>query len=480
MEHTNCLPRPARTLLGLAVAAALVAPLVAAAEEASEAPAAVAWSAQGATALVDTNLIRQPNFGRAAVEVFGLNAVIWSYDRYIREGGTNPGFRIGFDSWGHNLESGFNWDDNNFNTNQMAHPYHGNLYFNAARSNGYSFWESVPFAFAGSYMWEFFGEVHNPAMNDWIATSIGGTALGEILHRLAGTVRDNTATGSSRNWKEVGGFFIDPVGGLNRIIDGNWSRQYANPEDRFPKNYTTRMEMGLRTRGEERLWEADTTDFYFDFEFEYGDPFFGDLGKPYDNFDFEFQMTFGEKKTISRVQGSGNLAGVFLKETEPASHILGAFHHYDYINTNALEVGGQSITAGLLSRWAWENAWELRTDVRFGPVILGGISSDYANVSGRDYDYGPGSTLRIEAELRRHRWTWLKFRMDHIWIHAISGNAADHHVISTYLRADVPVVANVGLGADFVLTLQESRYRDYDDVSRRNPQMRAFASFGLN
>ena len=84
--------------------------------------------------------------------------------------------------------------------------------------------------------------------------------------------------------------------GLNRIIDGDWGRQYANPEDRFPKNYTSRMEIGLRTRGEERLWEADTTDVYVDFEFDYGDPFFGDLGKPYDNFDFDFQMTFGDKK----------------------------------------------------------------------------------------------------------------------------------------------------------------------------------------
>ena len=43
----------------------------------------------------------------AAGETVGLNLLIWSYDRYVREGGTNPGFRIGFDSWEENFKNGF-------------------------------------------------------------------------------------------------------------------------------------------------------------------------------------------------------------------------------------------------------------------------------------------------------------------------------------------------------------------------------------
>ena len=104
-------------------------------------PKSIDWDKTSWSAFNDTLLVKK-NPLRTSVEVVGVNTLIWFYDRYIREGGTNPGFRIGFNSWAENLSNGFEWDDNNFNTNQFAHPYHGSLYFNAARSNGYTFWES--------------------------------------------------------------------------------------------------------------------------------------------------------------------------------------------------------------------------------------------------------------------------------------------------------------------------------------------------
>ena len=72
----------------------------------------------------------------AALEVTGINVGIWLWCRYIREGGANTGFRIGIQSWKDNLLNGFEWDDNHFNTNQLAHPYHGSMYFCSARANG--------------------------------------------------------------------------------------------------------------------------------------------------------------------------------------------------------------------------------------------------------------------------------------------------------------------------------------------------------
>ena len=48
-----------------------------------------------------------------------LNTMLWSFNRYLRDGGENPGFRIGFNSWEENFKNGFEWDDNNFKTNQL-------------------------------------------------------------------------------------------------------------------------------------------------------------------------------------------------------------------------------------------------------------------------------------------------------------------------------------------------------------------------
>jgi hypothetical protein len=479
MTNTKLMPRRSRSLTGAVLAAALIATVLTAAQD------AVAQQNQDAmaapvTALADSSVMRSPRFGRAVGEIFLANGVVWTYDRYIREGGENPVFRVGFNSWQDNLQTGWTWDDNSFSTNQIAHPYHGSLYYSAARSNGYSYWQSIPFAFGGSFLWEYFGETHNASMNDWIATSVGGVALGEILHRLATTVRDNRAVGSSRRWREVGAFALDPMGGLNRIIDGDWSRVYDNPEDRFPKNYKTSMDLGLRTRGEERLWEADTTDVYVKFEFDYGDPFYGDLGKPYDHFDFKLQLNFGDKTKVGRVTGSGNLAGVFVKESDKVNHIVGAYHRYEYINTNALEFGGQAVTGALMSQWKYDNGFELRSGVELGPMILAGATSDYPSVSGRTYDYGPGTAFVFDLELRRGAWTWAQLTLSHAWMHSISGNVADHHLFASILRLGVPVTHDIGLGAEFQVVNAERKYRDYEDVSLRNPQMRIFTSWGLN
>ena len=440
----------------------------------------VDWSDGTTSAAEDTFLVRPKNFGRAALEVFGVNLLVWTYDRYIREGGTNPVFRIGFNSWAENLEAGWNWDDNNFATNQFAHPYHGSLYFNAARSLGYSYWESIPVTLAGSIMWEYFGETHNPSLNDWVSTGIGGVALGEVLHRFGTSIRDNTASGSSRNWREVGGMLVDPMGGLNRIIDGDWARQGANPSYRYPKNYRTILDIGLRTRGEEKLWESDTTDVYVELDFEWGDPFFGDMGKPYDSFDFQFQLNFGDKMLISRVESSGNLAGMFLKETDEASHIIGAFHRFDFLDTNAQEFGAQSVTAGLLSRFETAHGLEMRTEVQAGPLLLGGATSDYVSVSGRSYDYGPGVSTRFAASFGRGGWEYLRVSHEQFWIHTISGNRSDHYISFTRLRFTAPVKYNIGVMGEYVLNLSERKYQDHDDVSVRDPQVKVALTWIMN
>ena len=81
-----------------------------------------------------------------------------------------------------NFKTGPVWDTDKFSTNLVAHPYHGSLYFNAARSNGMNFWQSIPFAAGGSLMWEFFMENEPPSINDLMATTFGGVELGEITY----------------------------------------------------------------------------------------------------------------------------------------------------------------------------------------------------------------------------------------------------------------------------------------------------------
>ena len=135
----------------------------------------------------DSTLLQPRRPWKAALETFGLNMLVWSFDRYIVK-----------EDWayinGHTIKSNFKkgpvWDTDQFTTNLFSHPYHGSLYFNAARSNGMNFWQSAPFAAGGSLMWEFFMENEPPSINDMLATTFVGSrtcgARGIGRHFVAG------------------------------------------------------------------------------------------------------------------------------------------------------------------------------------------------------------------------------------------------------------------------------------------------------
>ena len=101
-------------------------------------------------------------------------------------------------TWWNNMKSGFEWDDNDWGTNQVGHPYQGSNYFTAGRANGLGFYESAAVAAFGSATWEFYFENNRASFNDLINTTLGGIALGEVLHRAAWMVRDPMSEGRKK------------------------------------------------------------------------------------------------------------------------------------------------------------------------------------------------------------------------------------------------------------------------------------------
>jgi len=419
-----------------------------------------------------------PKFTRVFGEVFLTNFVVWFYDRYIRAGG-GEGFKIGIQPWKDNILNSFEWDDNGFSTNQFGHPYHGNLYFNAARSSGYTYWQSVPFAFGGSFMWEYFGETHNPAWNDWIATSVGGSTLGETFFRLSQIVTDNRATGSARAWRELGGTAINPLRGFNRLISGDWSKVQDNPPDRYPMSYGVSYRVGFRTVGQDHLWDKDTTRVFMDLEARYGDPFIGEYKKPFDSFDYRLQLNFGDKSTFGVMTARGILYGAEIKKSEHAHHLLAIYQHYDYNNNNAYEFGGQSVGGTLLSRMGTEGDFQVQTQLDMNVMLLGGTKSDYVNFSGRSYDFGPGAGLQFRGTFLAKGRPFLLLSHDSHWIHSMNGTAAEHYITMTTARVDVPLPENLAVAMEYVLYTADRNYRDFPDVYSRIPELRTAITFRL-
>lgn len=400
----------------------------------------------------------------AALEVTGVNVGIWLFCRYIREGGTNTGFRIGIQSWKENLLNGFEWDDNQFATNQFAHPYHGSMYFCSARANGFDFWESIPFNFAGSAMWEYFGETHHASINDWISTSVGGIALGEMLHRFSWMNLDQEATGRRRTLREIGGLVVNPMGEINRIFTGDIGRVGPNPPGRFPESFQGGVagRAALHGRGEPRQRGHDAVVHA---------PACSSRrpgrGRVPD---------FSDAKPLGRVKSVGLLRSWEMHRGSRASTYFAIANNFDYINNRAYTYGGESVGGSFLTR-VKSDAWTMNAGVGLNWIILGGTSTDYESYTGRSYDYGPGGGATLYAVLRHRGGAVVALESDLYHLRIMNGTDANHLVTENRLTVGLPLQGPLGIGTEYSVYHAERNYADFADVSKRNPQLTAYLSW---
>jgi hypothetical protein len=377
--------------------------------------------------------------------------------------------RSGTRAWGKNLRLGWEWDEDAFPTNMFAHPYHGALYFNAARSNGLDYFRSVPVAFFGSWSWENFGETYRPSLNDWFMTSFGGIALGEVFHRVGATIRDNRARGGARIRRELAALPMDPIGGLNRLLRGQWKAIGPNPPEHDPGDYVLRLGGGLRMN---KGWISDsgvTSMGAFVVDLFYGDPFTQEYRQPFDVFGARLILTSGSG-SFNALRASGRLYQTNLNgATARMRHVLSVNQRYDYIKNPAQSIGGQSVEVGVNSRLRLgTKGYGLRSSVFGDFVILGAIDAPETGLGERNYDFGPGVGGRWELALDRHGARFLRLfaQAEHLW--AVSGASADHSVNFGGFELNVPIVRGIAAAWHSTVFARSSYYHDGSPRDKRD------------
>ena len=397
------------------------------------------WAAFGTLMLVQ--LI--PHFVNA-----NLRGVVWA--------------EVSVQSIKNNLVYPWQWDDNQFLNNQFSHPYQGNFYFNAARANGYNFWQSFAWPFAGSLMWEIAGEAWAPAPNDFLNTGFGGVVLGETFFRLSSLALDNTATGSERTWREIGGALLNPIRGFNRLVRGETSRVAANPPDWRPSRVFGVVDLGFRrtansfsidsiTEGTDQ-WDAS-------FALMYGDAV-KDLGKaPFSYFTMSAQLAGPPPEGGHRLNRLG----------------------YDYFSNPAVEYGGQSVQVGVVSEFGTPGAtiWA-QTNILVNGIIVGATQSDYyTTAEGRNYDYGPGLGTLINGRLFYRRRVQASVSYLGSWIHTIDGANSAHYQDALALEGRYWVTDRLGGGVSVTRYSRHSVYAGLPDVSQDANFFRVFVSTAI-
>ncbi len=348
---------------------------------------------------------------RAAAQVFGINAGVWAFDRYVM----NEDFaKISAASIHHNVKNGFVWDNDQFSTNLFAHPYHGSLYFNAARANGCNFWESAPYALAGSLMWEIAAEVEPPAINDLMATTVGGIALGEVTHRLSSLVLDDSKKGGARFWRELLGTVICPIRGLNRMISGDMWRVKTmhhkyHDYDRTPIHFS--IGLGNSYLADDNHLFKGEHNPNLELRLQYGDAFDYASDSPYDY--FTMRATFGlsgNQPLIQKVNLMGKLWDTSVKNTRDMEMKFGLYQHFNYFDSKEVLDGSghipyriseaASLGPGLICRFPRVNSLTgLEHRIFLSGILLGGGLTDHYNVVDRDYNMGSGYSLKNQTIL---------------------------------------------------------------------------------
>ena len=317
--------------------------------------------------------------------------------------------KISFHSIKHNIETGFVWDNDQFSTNLFAHPYHGGLYFNAARSHGMNFWESVPYSFCGSLMWETTCEIEPPAINDLMATTFGGVAIGEVTHRVSNLVFDDRLSGFPRFMREFLGTIICPIKGLNRILSGDAWRvrgKYYKYHDyqRSPVSFSASA--GYRYLADNNTLFRGEGNPYVRFNLVYGDPFDGETTKPYDYFTLD--ATFGLSSNQPLITGLhllGRLWSVPVEVSKGTEMEFGIFQHFNYYDSQPVKDGtslvpyriseAASFGPGIIYRFPQVgNLTRFEQRVFLDGILLGGSLTDYYNVIDRDYNMGSGYSVK--------------------------------------------------------------------------------------
>lgn len=431
---------------------------------------------QSKFSLPDSLPQKQQRFGRAAFEL-GLGEVVpWLMDDYIsRASWAN----ISVKSMVHNLKpSSWAWDNDEFQTNQIGHPFHGSIFFNSFRSNGYDFWQSVPASFAGSYIWETLGETQAPSINDFINTGFGGVMLGEVSHRMANKLTLNHTHGFKRQAGEVLACLINPSNGLTRLLNGQWGKPPSNPAALDTTPLKGEFDLGIRkfNINNKNVFRDGHFGPYARLSFTYGSPEDG-LKSPFSHISLLIEAGRDDTSKLNMVSVYGSLAGWKIYAGDyTILTVLSA--NYDYINNAAFYYSGEGLRCNWFAGFQLPAALRIDAAAGAGIVVLAAIPDHYTWDS-RNYDYGPGASYYGSFKITFAKRIFYNAAYRGGWMTTVNGNSSHYllHVFTNELGINLThgwsVIAQQGY---FNL---HGTYKEFPEVNKTYPYLRMAARYTI-
>lgn len=328
------------------------------------------------------------NYWIPALEIPAFQGALNLFDRQVF--GTKE-FGSTWDSgWDHVKHGPWVVDQDAFLVNQIGHTYQGTMYYGFARSSGLNAWEGWVYSNAGSYVWETFGELTDPSINDQVASGTGGALIGEPLFRMANLVFAG-GSGEPGFWRRLGAAFISPPLALNRLIFGD---EYAPIlEQRDPATFF-RLQGGAGVNSTVNdAGSARTIGRHVgiaDFSMDYGLP--GKPGylylRPFDYFSFELNGLVENRRSHQNIMTRGLLFGKkYESRDNNVRGVWGLYGSFDYLSPQVFRMSTTAASLGTTAQW-WVSRKVALQGTGLAGLGYGAAGTIVPQNDERDYHYG--------------------------------------------------------------------------------------------
>ena len=439
---------------------------------------------------VVTDSVRRPWV--AAAEVVGLNAGIWAFDYFVLDGAYS---KVTAHTLSRNIKlKDWWWEHDLPYTNLLEHPYHGSLFYNAARANGLNFWASSAFTIGGSLVWEIAGECEMLSISDMFSTSLGGIAIGEVLYRASDLVLDDADRGGKRFGRELAATLLNPMRGLNRLLTGDAWRVRTQPH-RYHDAQALPVDLVVAVGGRS-VSSHGTNVSKMGTGFLYANMNYGKWSevvekRPYDQFQASVRLVAGNHQNIfNEASILGRITAQQLREGKQSATAVGLYQFFNYHYTDVVDNGERpymlsevaSVGPGLV--WEYE-APNGKVNVGQGVfadgILMGASQDDYRGRYHSNYSFGSGFGLKYRGWLKMPDRLRLDMNADFYrlftWIgyeeqgekevfkeKGAQGDVGNVSMLVLRPSLNVKLINNLGVfvGADYYY--RSRHYRHHEDV----------------
>jgi hypothetical protein len=312
------------------------------------------------------------------------------------------------DSIRDNLTGDWEWDHDEYFTNQFGHPYQGLVYHTAARSNGFGFYQAVLFDIFGSLSWELVFETNIPSVNDLICTTLGGAALGEMFHRLYPETMSPFAV------------LVSPIDALNSLIVPSSRKKPSN------NIYALKLAMGAGYTYAGQSIEQEkygrnvnlsarqmaSTDFSC--TVVYGDPFVQHSAIPYNHFELMLYVSFGLPFWYNlKLLSDAYLVSFSVIDAENRQSSTGLSMHYDLFTDRHINFFSQAFDWTYKHKRSFKNGIETEFKGHIGWTVFGAdvfYVYGYPGLRATENNYGTGVNKKFSLVVRKNRYGSLELK----------------------------------------------------------------------